>query len=413
MAVILLAGCFCRCAATDDKPEDPDAPIRSLLAHGDTVFASTSPGLYVASMKEQKWRKMIVPEAMDPGGGFLEQDPASPFLAYCLPWEGLESEAKLFLSNDAGKTWSQAKLPAGHIIYEFYILPNGWLYAIEQKGQVTRYGEMCGLFCSKDKGVTWTDVTSNLPEDYSFGWMIQDPDHADQVCVMGHYARHISKGEWFQCDPATGHWTGNQRPGWHDELFEDKSGSRRYSFGPAHGKYPMFIRATLSNFFNLPFLEPCNQSDLNVFVVQVETEKASYTFPLKGPKIIHVKVVSLDGKAPVKFLENRDETFFWGMGLLPRGRDFAGFAPKDSEFGTGNPDPDRQKKIDAMLHAPGTQTVAPVPGHPYERDIDLSKMAVLTKPGTYKIQLFHEDAGVSPEGMSFGTGVIQVTITDD
>ncbi|HWB59539.1 MAG TPA: hypothetical protein VG733_08605 [Chthoniobacteraceae bacterium] len=428
-------------ASKIEAADDPDAPIRSLLAHGDTVFASTLPGLFTASLKAGKWRRMDVPGAMEPGGIFAKQDPASPMMAYYLPSVAYDQgPVKLFVSKDAGKTWGEIKIAEGRKFYDFYILPNGWIYGIEETGELPAFIGMaredgmmrvaddvneffkkhppegiepfCGVFCSKDMGATWNDVTANLPSDYEFGGMFADPDHADQVCVIGHYARHISKGMLFQCDPATGQWTKNDMPGWHPEMYEDRDAGRRFAY-IGDRTIPAYIHATLSNFFTLPFLEPVNGDDLSVFIVRAEAGNTAYTFPAKGPKMIPVKVRSLDEHAPLKFLDSADQAMFWGVELLPREYNFAGLMPKDSQYSTSNTAmTNRQKKIDAVLHAPATKTVA-LTAKPYEREIDLSKMGDLfAKPGTYKIQLYHEDGCISPDGgILFGTGIIEVTIT--
>ncbi len=108
---------------------------------------------------------------------------------------------------------------------------------------------------SPDMGGTWKDITSNLPDNYTFFSIFQDPDHPDQVCVAGnHFSISISAGSIFQADDTTYHW--NAKTG-----FSGKKNGNEHSkpFGGFGSSFiigsgnTLYVQATLSNFFLLPF----------------------------------------------------------------------------------------------------------------------------------------------------------------
>ena len=380
--------------------------IVCLLQHGDSLFASTSAGLYQSSLNEKIWRKLAAPQSMEPGGTFIEQGPESRLLGY-------EHGSTLFISKDSGKTWEQAQLAPGHAFTRFFLHPNGSLFAFDEKHLTTDFFQSDRAFVSKDMGLTWKDITSNLPSNgEAFEEFLQDPNHPDLACINGCDMFSPTHQHLYEANDSSYHWT---EVGWNrfdGILFNrDKNGRNLGGImGIGECPYGFSIPSTISNFFTLPF-EKCGNG-LFVFSVQVEPEKSEYTFRVNEQKIISVKVVFLvEQHAPVKFLDNKDESVFWGMILLPEGKERAGLAAQVEKFNESKDFLGGNPAFNAYLNDPNLQTVQLDSKHPYERRIDLSKFYDFSKPGHYKFQLYHGDGTMVRWGSSFGTQVIDVTIT--
>jgi hypothetical protein len=407
LLLALMPGC-----RSKSQGKDADVAIDSAVVDGDTVLASTAAGLFRASAKDKIWHRMEAAKALPPGGIFIRRGD-SGFLDYYKPWSAVAGgggDAALFASRDMGATWKQLPLPSGHRFTEFYTDAGGTFYACEPAlAAGTNQGRVC---VSNDGGSAWTDITANLPAGCDFYGFFRAGDNQGPLCVQGR-VNVTMQPVAFQLE-ADGQWKerkiGDLPHLPEGEDFGGFTGSRNCP-------YSFYIPATLANFFALPFLKSGN--DLRVYAAQIVTTQSSYTFRKDGPKVIPVKVALLWNHPQGRFYDTKDETVFWGWAPVvpPLAK---GFEPRVMALGTppGQPGaqtaspPDHDKKAAAYLADPDLKSIDLDPEHPYGRDIDLAKMGDWSKPGSYKLQLYHEDATLERWGCAFGSQVIEVTITE-
>jgi hypothetical protein len=196
-------------AARQDAPEaDADhSQITSSLRCGDVVFAATMQGVYTAPVATKAWRKLDAPQGMPPGGRFIRQGEETQVIGYYIRYgvyPGPEHPSLFYASKDGGKTWRLTS--QGRRITEFYIHPDGSLYACEA---LPVPDDLAGLVSrgtvlwSKDMGATWKDIKSNMPVNFWFHDLKQDTDHPALVRVTGSGGNAISL---FTADDADYHW---------------------------------------------------------------------------------------------------------------------------------------------------------------------------------------------------------------
>ena len=387
-------------------PETADlTPITSVLERGDTIYASTSDGLYEASAKEKKWRKLDTPASMEFGGTYAQShDPASQFIAYYIPPPPAGGDYKnsvpLFLSKDSGKTWAPVKIPAQYAFYSYFVLSDGSLYA-------SGLFESQGVFESKDSGATWSNISADLPlKEFYFGSLFDDLEHPDRICVRGGRRMMTAVG-CFEYDNATGKWSSID---WRRLMSCDDT---IYGLGWFLSiSTRVSVPATLSNYFTQPFEK--SGYKLSVPGVRVETSRSAWTFDAGASKIIPVKVVMLEPHPAATLLEKKDETAYWGIFVQPEDKSSpTGISPKSSQaiYDPAVALTDRDKKAAEVLREPDLRYVYVDTAHPYVRDIDLAKFYDFSKPGHYKVRIYHSDEDVVKWGAIASTEVIDVTIT--
>lgn len=436
----------------EDLPNPPDM-LGGVLRRGDTLITYTSSGFYQGSMQQKSWKKMDTPKWMLPQlfrGILCQQGPDSPLLAFFRPYQSRSPVPADFptltISKDLGKTWQV--VVKGRVFSQFLLDDKGSFFAVESTGKSPPRDEhwyiwnsaieksdhdqekdsapapqepVNRLLWSQDMGATWKDITSNLPADRAITSLLRDPDHPGQVCVTIDYPRPHGLGiKIFQAGDTTYHWQENgdlghfihpPPPKFWEENGHGVSGCIGYA-------YCAQVYPTLSNFFTPPMLKSGGEA-FDAF--QMEMGKPAYTFRAHGPKIITARLVYFSNwwPWPVKVLDLPDETVFWGIKVVAlngakdveRGLRICDEIDDEEGLPETRPTRSQQRKIDACMHNPRLVTAKISPGHPYQREIDLSAFCDLSKPGNYKVQLSHDDIPVMLVGADVVGPMIDVTIT--
>ncbi|HWB58703.1 MAG TPA: hypothetical protein VG733_04390 [Chthoniobacteraceae bacterium] len=394
-------------------------------------MASTQTGLYQGSITEKAWHKLDALAEMEPGGMFIQQDAAAPVIAYYLPWRLYTAitdlpatpamPSELFVSKDGGKTWAQTSKDGR--LTSVYIHPTGVFLSTQETTpppRVTKlsdldFAQTSGVFVSKDFGATWNDVSGNLPSKTIFNRFIRDPLHPDKIAVLGYGSgaqlmnetKH--KGpDLYEADEGVYQWKEESSESVFDMMDKIHQHEAPWQYGQAD-QYNIIVNPDLTNFFDPAFLDrdPDIKRELSgpyVFAFQLEMEKTVYTFRRDEPKIIPVKVEFLAQHPKGKLLDEKDEAAFWRIGMVSYGGQ-GGYEPRSLQS------PGRREKTGVTLRGGGLETITLDPAHPYERKIDLAKLHDFSKPGVYRFQLYHTDASQVAWGGSFGSPVIDVTIT--
>lgn len=414
--------------ATDAPSEKiNDTQILSALQRGDTLIAATQKGIFEADLKQKTWRALGAPVDFPTGGLLLQQSADSAVIYYFRGWSWYpeatryakgETPAFLAISKDAGRTWKNIRLNDRHITH-FCPGQNGTLFAIESSKTRPPHSlrtEGTLLLASQDEGLTWKDISGNFQDDFEY--LGKSSSQSGKILVMAHAGIGFVDG--FLVDEKTCEVQASEHAVFFYEHGDASSGLHTGSLAYGDG-----IHATIANFFRYPFFQSGN--GLTVDVVQVQTEKSAYTFRRDGPKIIHVKVVMLEDRPAAKFADFEDERLFWGLHMvMGEGTDDVQFPPLTflklglgKTFKSGQTFDEPKNAYNPLMDDTGMKTVILDIRHPYERDIDLAKFfdfAETRAPNfikipTYKIQLFHSDAGVIRHGGAFNSPAIDVTIT--
>ncbi|HUB68250.1 MAG TPA: sialidase family protein, partial [Candidatus Methylacidiphilales bacterium] len=292
-------------ANCSEKPKGSSDPqIQSVLQKGDTIIASTSDGIYEASQTEKVWRKQVTPISMQNGGSLVQESAVSPKLVYYTGWGGFGfptngKEGCLFVSEDAGKTWTPSSLSQN--VMHAFITPDGSIFAATEgivttpppprggyltwttdKDGVKHYPSV-HLLVSRDNGHGWKDITPPLQSGFGLDSIFQDPDHPNRVCVSSSAINHSSRDFFYQASDDT-------YSSWREIRDDDWSGGHKQLYSldflgsiGAGGD----VGATLGNFFKFPFPRSGNGPSLpNGNLV---CEKAVYSFHLEQPMPVSVR----------------------------------------------------------------------------------------------------------------------------
>jgi hypothetical protein len=404
--------------ALERNAEDGDT-IVSAIRRGDAALASTRTGLYQGSVPEKTWRKLDAPPEMKPGGKFIQQDPASPVAGYFF-WESDPGDrgkrtTRIFVSKDEGKTWTQTS--AGRQFIDVYVHPDGTFYAIEYEapkddlGRINMEGKR-SVVSSQDLGATWKDASGDMPPDTYIENFFRDPENPGAICVVGGPHTGLDSGRYtvYEAADKNYHWVAKAG----STMMEEGYKHARLEFGWASGsseQYQTPLKRTLSNYF-IP--ESLNREDERSFcnfamfgssipAMQMAMEKTVYTFRKDSPKIIPVKIEFLAERPQAQLDDTKDGTMFWWVDMVTYGREPFGWSPPKKDV-------DMLKKI--ASRAGDSLLVKLDPRHPYEKDVDISKLHDFSKPGIYRIQLRHSDEWLAPWGGEIVSPVIDVTITE-
>src|ERR1700677_3608961 len=392
-----------------------------VLVRGDTLITSTESSFYQGSLQAKSWRKIGAPEWMLPlKGALFQQGPDSQLLVFYRNWYSNKpvpaDYPTLTVSKDLGKTWEVTT--KGRDFEQVCVGSTGLVFALEPEIRDPtapyRFSPPTHVLYSEDLGMTWKDITPDLPkgQDTAVERMWLDSDHPGLVRLSASFGMHGGWGGQFQADDTKFQWKSVEEHFDMDEM-------RATSFaGPRAGgmrmEYNLMVPPTLGNYFSGPYVKSGGRP---IPVIQLQTEKEAYTFPKDGPKVIPVQVVRSEEHTSLEFLDLKDKTAFWGVSLLEPGR-IAWHQPRvmdeigDASDPRSKGIPDREKKIAAYLADPALQTVTLDAKHPYERTIDLSKYPEFSKPGSYKLKITHNDRPVLKHGGDFSGGMIEVTITE-
>jgi len=433
-ALLLAAAIPCRlCAAGAGASSPPDAWIAYLLDRGDSLLASTSDGIYRASLDTKTWKKLPTPSSMPPCGRLVQQDAKSPLLLYFAPMPYFGSlvikklhsdwEPCLFFSKDAGQTWD--KLAAGWSFENAFIHPNGSIFASVERhtptlpagetevngpAWTTINGEKQYIYerivVSRDQGRTWTEISKNTPAAFGFYGFFQDPDHPDLVCFQGAGKSHLTRSVVFQADNDTFDWKMTPASDWKGGVLTDGPRFEPFVSGALMN---MRIHAMLSNFFTFPFSR-AGEYGPELPIVRAATAKPAYTFRAHEPMKIPIKVDFRIAHPAIKILDTSDETAFWGVKVAPAGGRGKVVEERVSELLFGWPD--LAERTRRYFRDPNLSTITVDENHPYERTVDLSKFHDFSHPGTYRVMVYHDDQPLVKWGGGFGSDAFEVTVTN-
>ncbi len=255
---------------------------------------------------------------------------------------------------------------------------------------------------SHDLGKTWVNITHDLPQGYDHSFS-PDKDHPDLVCIEGVERFHPMRRECFQAEDQNFLWNKVPENSWRGVVKKND-----YFFGSiSPGSNNEEARAFLSTFFVYPFFKWGNGIDVQT--VQIETEKPHYSFRLDQPMPVSVTVRFLFPRPPLKFLDNKDETYFWKLRMLTEdGQGLFSTAKVEALYVQI---PNRDSIVKQYMSDPNLQTINLDENHPYARVVDMAKLFHFTKPGEYRVQFMkilanfvNWDAGIDGE-------VIDLTVT--
>ncbi|MGH8047623.1 MAG: WD40/YVTN/BNR-like repeat-containing protein [Chthoniobacterales bacterium] len=387
--------------------------IVSAIRRENSMLASTPTGFFRASLADKIWRELDVPPAMTPGGIFIQQDAKSPLLAYYQPYrvnypaklgKVTESFADLFVSRDDGKTWAQTS--EGRRLGNIHIHTDGIFYALEEPklGSEGFNGAGGAVLRSTDDGKTWTNVTSNLPESFAPTNFVRDPLHPASLLVVGNWGlghfgifRAGADGRWERTDEGS-----LSAMAWRRHALESgwQSGSS--------ASYQTMLEPRLSNYFSQPLQnwEPDDpfRFQPRVHALRLEMEKTAFTFRKGAPMIVPVKVIFESDDQIAKLLDCKHAAEFWRVGTVSYGKE-PGLDLQNLDATEKNPPP--------HTGFDGSPTTVKVDSaHPYARDINLADLHDFSKPGIYRVLLYHTDKWKAAWGGTLGSPVLDITITE-
>jgi len=411
------------CLAVDQAVPDDRIPLKSVLVRKLDVFASTERGLYRALKSERVWRKLQMPSELRPGGVFAKEPLDAKILLYCSPKSPSVQEFKgydIYSSMDSGLSW--ALVSDERRFKELLLHPDGTLYAIAtivseanaslvERDGLRRSVKLNGngncetyvdrIFMSGDLGRTWSDISSDIPPGMSLCWLAADPDHPALACLYGQSLRSYAlQAE----DKSYSKWTAtpfgfpNQTDG--DFL------RPHYSTG---SKSPLYmLSANLSNYFSYPFDDAVR---LPAFLIAVAKE--AYLFKRNEPLTVAVEVRFLLKEPEPRVLDIDEEYGFWGLRCI----DPDGKRGKDKTLSMRSRE--TAESLNERILASPSLSVHPLCfGHPYARNLDLSKLFDFTKNGVYRVRLIYNSSGSVADGSRgewrglFSSQVFTVTIEE-
>jgi photosystem II stability/assembly factor-like uncharacterized protein len=124
-------------------------------------------------------------------GSVIDRDPTNPDVLIAGTLADASEQPCLYRSTDGGASWTQlATSPAGIQTADVHFDPHhpGTVYVASQPQDRTSSRTFVpGLWCSTDRGETWTKVTEEYPSEFRF-----DPDQAD--VLYGYFDPDIGMG---------------------------------------------------------------------------------------------------------------------------------------------------------------------------------------------------------------------------
>lgn len=404
--VIALALVSSLSGSTGPTPDEADTPLTAVTKRASYVFASTPHGLYRASLETKRWERLKTPPEMPPDGTFAAQPGPSPLVIYVAMRSQLDRQPRpgsrygLYLSHDHGATWELAS--ERDDFGATLLLPGGALFAVVGDDGVN-HGDR--LLRSPDLGKTWRDITGTASGQF----MGLGPDR-DRPGLVRIHARSTIRSFTFVAD--------DEKYQWRMERGEKRKPGRRpsdefFSRGSSSTIRLSLYQATLSNYFGYDF---GNQK--TVPALEVVPLKTRFEFARGRRVAVPIRVVlhaDLDAAlarwrksaaaghpspkpipATEKFADQPGGIDFWGLRVesaddqvetYPEGRRMVTTTTTVSTDGkssaTSTQQPERVKY----------QVFKLSPSSPYEREIDLGRLADFTKPGEYRVQILYDSGG--------------------
>jgi len=357
---------------------------------GDYIVAANSNGLFRTKSSTKNWERVQSPEQTPPHGQFSVSSANTNSVFLC-------AGGAIYASRDSGATWKLvSKARNFHCVYENQ---DGKIYAIVEElktdasksnGPPNKGYLRWSIVVSDNEGRTWEDITSNIGVGVMLIDIFPDPASSKRVCLLGngirsyvlqatddHYTKWNTVRQW---DWGRGKET--------DEAFlrEGYSSSTVY----------YILKANLANYFDYPF---GNSPDLPAFEIQLQTNH--FEFQLHSDIQISVSITFLPAGETVKLADVRDGEEFWRVNCInPSGERITGSGKTDKVGEAKNFEALKQ----SYRKLPDFRAVDVSLGHPYNRDLSLSKLVDFSRPGTYRVCVSYDSSAWGWDQDSSGHG---------
>lgn len=356
------------------------APISSIVVRDADVFVANKKGLFRASIDEKRWNRLPVPERMPVSGAFgrLPKDSKHLFFhSYGVDPVNRKSDHGLYHSTDSGQTWRL--ISNDYDFQKVHLHRDGSLYAIvlrtyeETDKKWFRWSIVRSA--TLDAPLKWEDITGNIERGMRLYDIIDDPVHPELVRLRGSSVR----GYILHADDKNYRW---QITADLNSRHRTDSDEAFLGFEASAYKVLYLYRATLANYFDHPFGD---RPELHALIL--ETKSNSFTFAKDEPKKVPVSIRFLQDEQKVTIPDVRDALDSWAMRVITPGGKRVEVLPRGHQLVWR----DSKKRAEYRAREP-IRSVELSREHPYERTIDLGKLADFSHPGEYRLRLsYHSD----------------------
>lgn len=351
--------------------------IKSIHLSPEYAFASTSDGIYRASLKEKQWQRLPLNDKVPLGGQFAKEPPDSVTLLYFTSTELVPSSTLaggkshgLYKFDSEGKNCKL--LSTDHDFKNVYVHRDKTVYAItintEEKDGKNYYSDR--VIESDDSGKTWNDISHGDAFGLRLITFFPDPDHQDLVCLLGNDLR----SEVLQASNREYQWTETREFDWNKKHETDES---FFASTASAGHILYEYRATLSNYFSYNF-----GGETSVFSLQAMPKAPADSYQ-PGQKIelpVEVKFLT-NGDNSIVLPDCDNSTALWYLKrITPEGK-------REMVINTAARDPKSLKPTAHELKTFGS----------YRRSIDLTSLADFSIPGTYRVQLIYNNYHIADQ----------------
>jgi hypothetical protein len=404
LAVVLWLGCGTG-LAEEPSPAEANKALTAVTRRPSYVFASTSDGIFRASLATKKWERLKTPSSMPLNGTFASVPAALPLVFYIAtkatidPKRDAAGKLGLYRSRDDGGTWELVsdRDDLGPAV----LLPEAGLFAIAGVGDSFNGGRR--LSRSTDLGKTWRDISGDLHVNLMS--IEPDPDKPKLVRVHGWAIR----GYTITADDENYHWKVEQEHARQAARISSRDFFERHS--SSSNRFYM-CTATLSNYFRYDFGD---RTSMQAF--DLHPPKERFEFARGARVVIPVRVDfhydsdfalawwkdnnARGGQEPKptppteKFADQPDGVDLWGLRVesreeqtakWPEGRDRVTLSVQSKPDGTTVTTRSQPPRVPYKVFDLS-------PSKPYERAIDLGRLFDFAKPGEYKVQLIYSSGG--------------------
>jgi hypothetical protein len=370
-------------AADEPTPDQVHTPLTSVSKRESYVFASTPDGLFRATLETKRWERLKTPPEMPLNGTFAVQMVWSPLIIYVTHRSKRDDHQPragdrygLYLSHNDGATW---KLASGRDDLGTALqLPGGALFAMSGADGINS-GR--GLLRSTDLGETWRDITGIA--NGLITTIEPDPAHPGLVRI------HAWAGTMpflLVADDENYRW--RVVNGWEIAPVQ-RSNAEFFSRDSSSSNRLYIYEATFSNYFQYDFGDA---PEVQAF--EVVPLRSSFEFARGARVVVPVRVV---------FHHNPDIAQARWRKAVAEGRPLPKPMPPSEKFA------DQPEGIefwglrvvtanDQIENIPTSRSRPPAadyriidlsPSSPYERELDLGRLADFTKPGEYRVQIIY------------------------
>lgn len=390
--------------AEEPTPVEARAWLTAVSRREAYVYASTPDGLFRASLAARRWEKLKTPPEMPLNGAFASQPRLSPLIIYIVHRSRPEPQPRpgmrygLYLSKDDGATWEHVteRDDFGVVLHH----PSGALFAATGADDLNGGSH---ILRSPDMGKTWREITGTASGQ--FEGIEPDPDHPGLVRIHSTAGRaHLfeAEDESYRWKIITDSKALADRRRAADFFRRDSSTTNRFSMYPA----------TLANYFGYDF---GNQQ--YVHALEVAPLQSRYEFARGARVTVPVRMVYLadavEGRPaaePDPFVERiadqPGELDFWGIRVKSPDARFEKLPPSRYTVIVDEPSTNDGKPVTVRPRPPAAkyQVFSLSPSSPYERTIDLDRLADFSKPGEYLVQIIYSNAGQAEEDETIWDG---------